>query len=117
MVAVVEASKVTVAHAGDSRAVMFRSSGAERVTRDHKPDRPDETRRICSIEGGWVANKRVNGALGVSALPCPLLVGHPTLKSTLSERWNASLRWCGCTRDRTGADFCLGRGEQTMGQQ
>ena len=66
VVAVIQGSTLTVAHCGDSRAVLVRQGGSERLTQDHKPVRADEKARIEKLPGGSVRNGRVNGILGVS---------------------------------------------------
>ncbi|EDQ89557.1 uncharacterized protein MONBRDRAFT_32361 [Monosiga brevicollis MX1] len=54
-----------IANLGDCRAVMCRGTRAHRLTQDHKPDRPDEKKRIQQA-GGHVVNvmgvSRVMGA-------------------------------------------------------
>jgi len=59
-----------VANAGDARAVMGRvdSTGAMtalRLSKDHKPDTPEENLRVARA-GGWVLRGRLEGNLGVS---------------------------------------------------
>lgn len=55
-----------IAHTGDSRAVLVRSSGSvEALTLDHKPTIPAERDRIIA-QGGFVANARVDGQLAMS---------------------------------------------------
>eukprot|EP01088_Endostelium_zonatum_P018086 TRINITY_DN566_c0_g1_i1.p1 TRINITY_DN566_c0_g1~~TRINITY_DN566_c0_g1_i1.p1 ORF type:complete len:333 (-),score=100.62 TRINITY_DN566_c0_g1_i1:38-973(-) len=58
------------ANAGDSRAVLCSGDRAVRLSRDHKPDLPDETKRIEEA-GGFVVQRpgnipRINGRLAVS---------------------------------------------------
>lgn len=68
-----------VAHVGDSRAVLIDRMGvATTLTRDHSPNRPDETRRIEKA-GGGVLQGRVNGVLAVSRA-----IGDTALKSVVS---------------------------------
>mmetsp|Transcript_18693 Transcript_18693/g.45963 ORF Transcript_18693/g.45963 Transcript_18693/m.45963 type:complete len:386 (+) Transcript_18693:288-1445(+) len=57
---------LTVAHVGDSRAVVVDAHGrAVALTRDHVPTRPDELARIETL-GGAVLQSRVNGVLAIS---------------------------------------------------
>lgn len=74
LVALLSKTKVYIANAGDSRAVLLRDNTTVRVTTDHKPDIPEEQSRI-EKSGGMVTkitNKqgktisRVNGMLAVS---------------------------------------------------
>ncbi|MES1906987.1 MAG: hypothetical protein MHM6MM_000193 [Cercozoa sp. M6MM] len=54
------------ANVGDSRAVLCRNGRAERLTRDHKPQDPEEAQRVTSV-GGFIGRfQRVNGILAVS---------------------------------------------------
>ncbi|GAB5372455.1 hypothetical protein AAMO2058_001666900 [Amorphochlora amoebiformis] len=58
--------RITVANVGDSKALLVRSTGeCLELTKDHKPDRPDETTRIEEA-GGYVQAKRLQGDLAVS---------------------------------------------------
>ncbi|EPR56852.1 protein phosphatase 2C domain-containing protein, partial [Toxoplasma gondii GT1] len=64
--AIVQAD-ITVAHLGDSRAVLAYTDGhAERLTHpsDHKAGCEREVRRVESL-GGWVFGERVNGMLAI----------------------------------------------------
>eukprot|EP00929_Paragymnodinium_shiwhaense_P002563 TRINITY_DN102852_c0_g1_i1.p1 TRINITY_DN102852_c0_g1~~TRINITY_DN102852_c0_g1_i1.p1 ORF type:complete len:443 (-),score=113.96 TRINITY_DN102852_c0_g1_i1:161-1489(-) len=54
-----------VANVGDSRAVLVGENGSLRVSVDHRPDNPDETRRVVA-EGGRVRAGRVGGKLAIS---------------------------------------------------
>lgn len=68
VVAVVDAHIVTVAHVGDTRAVLCRAGCAVPLTSDHKPDIPAEQMRI-EAAGGFVRD--CNGmcrALGMLAM-------------------------------------------------
>eukprot|EP01090_Pellita_catalonica_P016980 TRINITY_DN5030_c0_g1_i1.p1 TRINITY_DN5030_c0_g1~~TRINITY_DN5030_c0_g1_i1.p1 ORF type:complete len:723 (+),score=113.59 TRINITY_DN5030_c0_g1_i1:2554-4722(+) len=59
-------TRIFVADVGDSRAVLYRGGKAKRISMDHKPDLPEEERRI-RMQGGFVAaNGRVVGKLAVS---------------------------------------------------
>jgi len=53
-----------VANVGDSRAVLSHDGKAVALSRDHKPNRPDEMARIKRA-GGVVFCNRVNGELAV----------------------------------------------------
>mmetsp|Transcript_13908 Transcript_13908/g.33601 ORF Transcript_13908/g.33601 Transcript_13908/m.33601 type:complete len:606 (+) Transcript_13908:97-1914(+) len=53
------------ANCGDARGVLCRSGEAIELSVDHKPDRPDETKRI-EAAGGFVSFGRVLGRLAVS---------------------------------------------------
>ncbi len=58
-------SNIIVANLGDSRIVVVKNGRPSFVTRDHKPDLPDETDRIQKA-GGKVRKGRINGKLSVS---------------------------------------------------
>ncbi|XP_075508183.1 putative protein phosphatase 2C 8 [Primulina tabacum] len=68
LVVLVGKEEVVVANCGDSRAVLSRGGAAVPLSRDHKPDRPDEKQRIEAAGGnilnwnGW----RVQGVLATS---------------------------------------------------
>jgi serine/threonine protein phosphatase PrpC len=74
-----QGNRLIVANAGDQRAVLCRGGRPYQITRDHRPDVPDEKARI-EQEGGFVSeNKRVNGVLALSrALGDPELHPHVT---------------------------------------
>ena len=62
-------TKLTVANAGDCRAVLVRQSGEPvALSSDHKPNRPDERKRIIDLGGRVVlwGVWRVEGVLAVS---------------------------------------------------
>lgn len=63
----VSPSQIYCANAGDSRSVLRRRDPAETValSDDHKPENPDERRRIEAC-GGFVEENRVNGSLNLS---------------------------------------------------
>eukprot|EP00047_Mylnosiga_fluctuans_P021596 m.106834 g.106834 ORF g.106834 m.106834 type:complete len:445 (+) comp8955_c2_seq7:562-1896(+) len=63
--AIVTPTHIVVAHLGDARAVLCRGGKADFSTKDHKPDNPEETKRIVDA-GGFVAAKRVCRCLAVS---------------------------------------------------
>eukprot|EP00308_Calcidiscus_leptoporus_P016900 CAMPEP_0119398654 /NCGR_PEP_ID=MMETSP1334-20130426/140955_1 /TAXON_ID=127549 /ORGANISM="Calcidiscus leptoporus, Strain RCC1130" /LENGTH=381 /DNA_ID=CAMNT_0007422523 /DNA_START=534 /DNA_END=1679 /DNA_ORIENTATION=- len=66
VVVLIRGSKVFVANAGDSRAVLCRAGQAVALSFDHKPSLPTELARI-EAGGGWVtAQGRVNGNLNLS---------------------------------------------------
>ena len=62
---IVDKEKIVCANVGDSRAVLCRGGKAVALSRDHKPDLPDECERIKQA-GGTVENNRVNGNLAMS---------------------------------------------------
>jgi len=64
-VALIQGIKLTVANAGDTRAVLSRAGKAIRLSFDHKPKVPSEKERIERL-GGFVAMGRVNAVLAVS---------------------------------------------------
>ncbi|XP_050253584.1 protein phosphatase 2C 51-like [Quercus robur] len=64
VVAVVGEEELVVANCGDCRAVLFSGGVALALSRDHKPDRPDELKRI-EAAGGKVINWNGNRVLGV----------------------------------------------------
>uniref|UniRef100_A0A2N9GDX7 PPM-type phosphatase domain-containing protein n=1 Tax=Fagus sylvatica TaxID=28930 RepID=A0A2N9GDX7_FAGSY len=66
VVAVVGEEEVVVANCGDCRAVMYRGGVPLALSRDHKPDRPDELKRI-EAAGGKVINWNGHRVLGVLA--------------------------------------------------
>ncbi|TYZ58753.1 hypothetical protein PybrP1_011547 [[Pythium] brassicae (nom. inval.)] len=77
-----------VAHAGDSRAILVHSSGkVTALTSDHKPNRPDERRRVQDLGGSVVfwGVWRVEGILAVSRaigdrMLKPFVVAEPEVK-------------------------------------
>ncbi|KAM3729822.1 hypothetical protein ACB098_12G039800 [Castanea mollissima] len=64
VVAVVGEEELVVANCGDCRAVLFSGGVALALSRDHKPDRPDELKRI-EAAGGKVINWNGHRVLGV----------------------------------------------------
>ena len=60
-----EARFVTVVSVGDSRAVLCTNRNAVDLSRDHKPGRDEERKRI-EESGGLIKNGRVMGSLTVS---------------------------------------------------
>eukprot|EP01017_Pseudomicrothorax_dubius_P028716 TRINITY_DN342_c0_g2_i1.p1 TRINITY_DN342_c0_g2~~TRINITY_DN342_c0_g2_i1.p1 ORF type:complete len:304 (-),score=102.59 TRINITY_DN342_c0_g2_i1:987-1898(-) len=53
------------ANAGDSRSVLCDAGKAVELSEDHKPDNPDENKRITTA-GGYVSDGRINGNLNLS---------------------------------------------------
>ncbi|KAK8610069.1 hypothetical protein V6N13_026613 [Hibiscus sabdariffa] len=66
VVVLISREEVVVANCGDSRAVLCRGGTAVALSRDHKPDRPDERERV-EAAGGRVININGNRVLGVLA--------------------------------------------------
>ena len=68
LAAYVRGDKYTIAHVGDSRALLFNSRiGTPKVlTRNHCPNHPDELKRVLETPGGFIENGRVNGKLAVT---------------------------------------------------
>lgn len=68
VVALVGVNQIIVANCGDSRAVLSRGSQAIPLSRDHKPEREDETRRIEAAGGRVIRwdGYRVGGLLALS---------------------------------------------------
>jgi len=68
-VSLVGGRRVVCANTGDSRAIIVRKDGSVvRLSRDHKPGMPDETRRITELGGKVIywGRWRVEGLLAVS---------------------------------------------------
>jgi protein phosphatase 1L len=68
-VTMVGGRRIVCANAGDSRAIVVRRDGSiVRLSRDHKPGMPDETRRITELGGRVIywGRWRVEGLLAVS---------------------------------------------------
>lgn len=68
-VSLVGGRRIVCANAGDSRAIVVRKDGSVvRLSRDHKPGMPDETRRITDLGGKVIywGRWRVEGLLAVS---------------------------------------------------
>lgn len=81
--------KIFCANAGDSRAVLARSSTplgqpmqAVALSIDHKPENLDERRRIEAC-GGFVEDNRVNGSLNLSRS-----LGDFTYKSVIGKPYD-----------------------------
>ena len=64
-VALITPIEIYVANAGDSRTVMSEKGNTVELSKDHKPDLPQERSRIIKA-GGEVADGRVNGMLALS---------------------------------------------------
>ncbi|XP_078444985.1 putative protein phosphatase 2C 9 [Wolffia australiana] len=91
VVAVVTAERVVVSNCGDSRAVLCRRGGFVALSEDHKPDRPDEQRRIEAAGGRVIYwdGARVLGVLAMSraigdSYLKPYVVAEPEV--TVTER-------------------------------
>jgi len=57
--------EIYCSNAGDSRTVMSEKGNAVDLSKDHKPDLPEERGRIIKA-GGEVMDGRVNGMLALS---------------------------------------------------
>ena len=57
--------EIYCANAGDSRTVMCEKGNAVDLSKDHKPELPEERSRIIKA-GGEVVDGRVNGMLALS---------------------------------------------------
>ncbi|KAL6046145.1 PPM-type phosphatase domain-containing protein [Balamuthia mandrillaris] len=66
IVSVILGNKMYVANVGDSRAVSYKNGKVIRVSLDHKPDLPEEEKRIRNLGGFVSPNGRVVGMLAVS---------------------------------------------------
>ncbi|CAH0489210.1 unnamed protein product [Peronospora farinosa] len=88
VVVLTQGDEMFVAHAGDSRAVLVHCCGKVSVlTSDHKPNRPDERRRIQELGGSVIfwGVWRVEGILAVSRaigdrMLKPFVVAEPEVK-------------------------------------
>ncbi|XP_019151203.1 PREDICTED: protein phosphatase 2C 37-like [Ipomoea nil] len=98
VVAVVTPENIVVSNCGDSRAVLCRNGVAVPLSVDHKPDRPDELKRIQDA-GGYVINwdvPRVGGLLAMSRA-----IGDSYLKPYVTSEPEVTVT------ERTGDDECL----------
>lgn len=64
-VLLVTPTEIYCANSGDSRTVLSKSKIAMDMSKDHKPDDPEERKRIYNA-GGFVEDSRVNGMLALS---------------------------------------------------
>jgi serine/threonine protein phosphatase PrpC len=58
-------TEIYCANAGDSRTVLSKANKAVEMSYDHKPDNPEERKRIYNANG-FVEDERVNGMLALS---------------------------------------------------
>ncbi|XP_047956708.1 protein phosphatase 2C 37-like [Salvia hispanica] len=98
VVAVLSPEKIVVSNCGDSRAVLCRNGVAIPLSVDHKPDRPDELRRIEEAGGRVIYwdGPRVLGVLAMSRA-----IGDSYLKPYVIPEPEVTVT------DRTGEDECL----------
>ncbi|KAF9675396.1 hypothetical protein SADUNF_Sadunf09G0028000 [Salix dunnii] len=98
VVAVVTPDKIIVANCGDSRAVLCRNGKPLPLSSDHKPDRPDELKRIQNAGGRVIYwdGPRILGVLAMSRA-----IGDNYLKPYVSCEPEVT------TMDRTAEDDCL----------
>ena len=64
-VILVTPTEIYCANAGDSRTVLSKGKTALEMSKDHKPDDPEERKRIYNASG-FVEDSRVNGMLALS---------------------------------------------------
>lgn len=62
---IIAGDRIICANVGDARAVLSRNGEAINLSKDHKPDNPDEEQRIKNA-GGFVSMKKVCGTLATS---------------------------------------------------
>lgn len=98
VVAVVTPEKIVVSNCGDSRALLCRNGFAVPLSFDHKPDRPDELKRIQGIGGRVIYwdGARVLGVLAMSRA-----IGDDYLKPYVIPEPEVTVT------DRTEQDECL----------
>ncbi|KAK3135388.1 hypothetical protein QOZ80_5BG0418300 [Eleusine coracana subsp. coracana] len=98
VVAVVGATDIVVANAGDSRAVLSRGGVPVPLSVDHKPDRPDELDRIQAAGGRVIYwdGARVLGVLAMSRA-----IGDGYLKPFVTSEPEVTVT------ERTDNDECL----------
>ncbi|XP_074266325.1 protein phosphatase 2C 51-like [Silene latifolia] len=65
LVVVIGKEKIVVANCGDCRAVLFRDGAPFPLSRDHKPERPDEKERVEAAGGNVVEDSECSRVLGV----------------------------------------------------
>ncbi|KZV34986.1 protein phosphatase 2C 37 [Dorcoceras hygrometricum] len=98
VVAILSPDKIIVSNCGDSRAVLCRNGAAIPLSVDHKPDRPDELKRI-NDSGGRVIywdGPRVLGVLAMSRA-----IGDNYLKPYVISEPEVTVT------ERTAEDECL----------
>lgn len=64
VVGILTQTHCTIAHVGDTRAVLCLNDKAIRLTQDHKPDRIDEVERITKL-GGEITNIVMKNGMGI----------------------------------------------------
>ncbi|KAI3799871.1 hypothetical protein L1987_35176 [Smallanthus sonchifolius] len=98
VVAVVAPDKIVVSNCGDSRAVLCRNGVAIPLSTDHKPDRPDELKRIEEAGGRVIYwdGARVLGVLAMSRA-----IGDNYLKPYVIPEPEVTIT------ERTADDECL----------
>ncbi|KAM7522151.1 hypothetical protein LguiA_012053 [Lonicera macranthoides] len=98
VVALVSPEKIILANCGDSRAVLCRNGKAFPLSIDHKPDRPDELKRIHAAGGRVIYwdGARVLGVLAMSRA-----IGDNYLKPYVSCEPEVTIT------DRMAEDECL----------
>jgi serine/threonine protein phosphatase PrpC len=86
VIALMSGNKLSIANCGDSRAILGRKAGngqlsSQAVSNDHKPDRPEERKRILAV-GGHLGCRQVTvnqpgrGPVSMPVGPCRIWYQH-----------------------------------------
>ncbi len=111
IIAVLSGNKLSVSNCGDSRGVLGRRSGAAvtalAITNDHKPDRPEERKRILGVGGHLgcrqvMVNQPGRGPVSMPVGPCRIWYQHKgeTLGLAMSRSLgDLIVHKCGCSAE------------------